>query len=252
MKESQSRTATATFNLPDQMPAERTYCIIGQGRGGTTMTANLVDMLGVPLTRTHAPNPDGTIRIYGSEDKELMKVVTENGEDIEFRRSVQAPMVAGDAELRKTVQGDTINLNEVKLQLEKRNAKPVWAWKIPQCGPNLPLWYKLIRNPFWIYIIRDHLASALTEVRVNVVKDAIEGLKVKKYHEDFLHNFILKANEEKMPILLISYERIRLHKGKFIFELVKFLGTNPSIEEITEATDYIEEEGPLQKGRAAT
>ena len=196
------RAATATFNLPTIMPSQRTYCIIGQGRGGTSMTARLTDILGVPLTKTN----DMT-------------------EDVEFRRSVQS---------------NNLDLNDIANQLEKRNVNPVWAWKVPQCGPNLPLWYKLIRNPFWIYIIRDHLASSLTEVRLNVVKDALQGLKIKQDHEQIFYNFIINMNEEKSPILLISYERVRLHKGKFLLNLIQFLGVNPSIEAIANATDFIE------------
>ena len=210
MKDSHARLSTATFNLPDLMPEYRTYCIIGQGRGGTSMTAKLVDMLGGNLTKT-----------------------TENlSEDVEFR---------------KVVLTSPLNLEDVKIQLEKRNINSVWAWKIPQCGHNLHLWYKLIRNPFWIYIIRDHLASALTEVRLNVVPDAIQGLKIKNYHEQLFFNFITNINEQKMPIFLISYERARLHKGEFLSNLINFLGTNPSIASVTSAVDFIEEEGPLQK-----
>lgn len=205
MKDSQ-RLCTATFNLPEVMPAYRTYCVIGQGRGGTGMTAKLVDMLGIPLTKT------------GSDT-----------EDIEFRSAVQSA-----------------NLDEIKKQLEKRNLNPIWAWKIPQCGMYLHSWYKLIRNPFWIYIIRDHLASALTEVRLNVVDDAIQGLLIKNYHEQLFYKFIVNANKDKMPILLVSYERVRLHKGAFLLNLIKFLGTTPSIEDIAKATDFITDEGPLQ------
>lgn len=191
------------------MPECRTYCIIGQGRGGTSMTAKVVDILGGNLTKTGGLS-----------------------EDVEFR---------------KTVLAQPINLNEVKAQIEKRNTNPVWSWKIPQCGVNLPLWHKLLRNPFWIYIIRDHLASALTEVRLNVVPNALDGLKIKTHHEQLFLDFINGANKDNMPILLISYERIRLHKGDFLLSLINFLGTNPPIEHITNAVDFIEEEGPLQK-----
>jgi hypothetical protein len=192
------------------MPEERTYCIIGQGRGGTSMTAKLVDILGVPLTKT-------------------TEVLTE---DVEFRKAVFSS-----------------NIDEIKVQLEKRNINSVWAWKIPQCGANLANWYKLIRNPFWIYIIRDHLASALTEVRLNVVTNALEGLKIKNDHEQLFYEFISKVNKEKIPVLLISYERVRLHKGEFLMNLIKFLGTKPSVEAIAQAVDFIEEEGPLQKSK---
>lgn len=173
------------------------------------MTAKLVDILGVNLTKTG----DMT-------------------EDVEFR---------------KTVLANPINLDEAKIQIDKRNINPIWAWKIPQCAVNLPRWYKLIRNPFWIYIIRDHLASALTEVRLNVVADAFQGLKIKNEHEQLFIEFINNINQEKMPILLVSYERVRLHKGEFLTNLINFLGTSPSIENVANAVDFIEEEGPLQK-----
>jgi hypothetical protein len=211
VKESPPRTSTIIINPPIEMPDARTYCIVGQGRGGTTMLAKLVEMLGVPLTQTEKD------KIVG-EDSELRSVVIPLSSDIET----------------------------IKTELEKRNANPVWAWKIPQCGANLPNWYKLIRNPFWIYVIRDHLASSMTELRLKVVKDVIEGLKVKHYHESLLLDFINKVNEEGSPILLISYERSRLHKGELLLNLIKFLGVNPTIEEIAKAVDFIEEEGPLQ------
>lgn len=191
------------------MPECRTYCIVGQGRGGTSMTAKIVDMLGGNLTKTN----DMT-------------------EDVEFR---------------KTVMSSPINLDEINRQIEKRNINPIWTWKIPQCAVNLPHWYKLIRNPFWIYIVRDHLASSFTEVRLKVVPDVLQGLKIKNDHEQLFIEFMNSVHKENMPILLISYERIRLHKGEFLLNLIKFLGTNPLIENITNAVDFIEEEGPLQK-----
>jgi len=191
------------------MPECRTYCIVGQGRGGTSMTAKIVDMLGGNLTKTN----DMT-------------------EDVEFR---------------KTVMSSPINLDEINTQIEKRNINPIWTWKIPQCAVNLPHWYKLIRNPFWIYIVRDHLASSFTEVRLKVVPDVLQGLKIKNDHEQLFIEFMNSVHKENMPILLISYERIRLHKGEFLLNLIKFLGTNPLIENITNAVDFIEEEGPLQK-----
>ena len=221
---SSCRTATATFNLPDIMPQYRTYCIIGQGRGGTSMTANLVEMLGVKLTKTNQ--------------------VTE---DVAFRKVVQtSDLNLEDVAFRKVVQTPDLNLEDVKAELDKRNVDSVWAWKIPHCGVNLPKWYKLIRNPFWIYILRDHMASALTEVRVNPDVNAINMLKMKCDQEILLHSFINNVDKEKLPILLISDERVRLHKGQFLFELIKFLGTNPSIENVTKATDFIDEEGRLQ------
>lgn len=173
------------------------------------MTAKIVDMLGGNLTKTN----DMT-------------------EDVEFR---------------KTVMSSPINLDEINRQIEKRNINPIWTWKIPQCAVNLPHWYKLIRNPFWIYIVRDHLASSFTEVRLKVVPDVLQGLKIKNDHEQLFIEFMNSVHKENMPILLISYERIRLHKGEFLLNLIKFLGTNPLIENITNAVDFIEEEGPLQK-----
>ncbi len=213
-----SRLASIIYNLPPILPDQRTYCIIGQGRGGTGMAANLVDILGIPLIR------------HGSNDTE----------DREFRTPVLKFHQASLNEYEEIKE-------EIKKEISKRNINPVWAWKIPQCGKHLLLWYKLIRNPFWIYIIRDHMASALTELRINVINNVIDGLRIKCENELYFQEFICKVYEEKQPIYLISYERARIFKGQFIEDLCKFLGTNPSIKNVTDAVDYIRNTGPLQR-----
>jgi len=133
-------------------------------------------------------------------------------------------------------------------EFDKKNINPVWAWKYPQMGEYLPRFAHMVRNPFWIFVFRDHMASALTEVRLNVVANAIEGLQIKCHHEQVFMKFITAQHEAKVPIFLISYERARQHKGEFIMNLIKFLGVQPSVETIAKAIDFIQDEGPLQPG----
>ena len=180
--------------------------------------ANLVDLLGIPLTR-HAP---------------------ESSEDREFRDPI------GKLEITPEQEYGPI-LEIIKSEITKRNnTNPTWAWKIPQCGRNLHVWTPYLRNPFWIYIVRDHMASAFTEMRIKCVEHAIQGLEIKCEHERFFQKWIERCNQQRQPILLASYERLRMFKGQFLYDLIKFLGTNPPIKNITEAVDYIKDVGPLQ------
>lgn len=217
------RIASLIYNLPNPMPESRTYCIVGQGRGGTTMMAELVDMLGVPLTRYSLKHGEKT-------------------EDIHF----QSPILK--LHNASPIQYDEI-IKEIEEQITTRNEKPIWAWKIPQCAKHLPLWHHLLRNPFWIYIERDHMASAFTEVRLHDI-NAITALIVKRESAREYHSFIRERYEQKIPVLLVSYERARIFKGKLLLDLINFLGTSPNVEQITKAVDYIKVVGPLQKKKS--
>ena len=110
------------LNQPASSPAEKTIVVLGIARSGTSMVANVLHALGVPMG-------------------EKLSVVME---DVAISQAVEA---RDQAALRELVA--------------LRNARhPVWGWKRPSAFEHGEVWKDCFRNPYVVAIFRDPLAIA--------------------------------------------------------------------------------------------
>ena len=130
MEKSEELTLNNGFFLHNPIvkkPETQTVVVCGPARGGTTMVAEVLRHLGVPL---------GT------------KLTKHTHEDMELFR----PLESGD-------------LATFDREVKKRDAlHSIWGWKRPQAVYRLNEIYPLLRNPQFIFLFRDPVSVAKRNV----------------------------------------------------------------------------------------
>ena len=188
--------ATGLVLNPDSTPPppERTIVCIGTPRGGTSMVAGAIAMLGVPMG----------------------KDLPENIEDPNFN----------------PIDHDTARrgpfIDHVRQTVRERNAThPVWGWKYPRADRYLKDIVADLRNPRLVVVQRDPAPATIRGVRAArrlgedeaaaAYRTARERLKVMATQLDMVEALGL-------PSYLLSYEKAVLFPRRFLRDLAGFVG----------------------------
>lgn len=160
---------------------------MGVPRGGTSMVAGAIAGLGV----------------YMGENLGV------NIEDSEFNPDVNRS---------QTFEDFLRHLPEV---ISKRNADHgIWGWKYPRANRYISNIFPLLRNPYFVMVYRDPVASA-TRSRPEDSEAVISEIKRRLS----MQSENLKIAEKlKVPTLMVSYERASARPEEFLENLCDFLG----------------------------
>jgi len=158
---------------------QKTIIPLGVFRGGTSAIAGILRHLGVYMGENFDP--------------------ANNHEDLEFQLK---------------------SIPEIKAKIEERNkTHDVWGYKFPGTIFDIDKLVSLYRNPYFIAVMRDPFAIALSEKKYNG-REICEGLVIAHKHTQELIKFILKDNH---PTIIISYEKLLIHPEMTIKGIVEFL-----------------------------
>jgi len=167
-----------------EVPAQRTYIVLGLARGGTTMVAKVLAALGVFI------GDDGD-NVVG-EDRVLAEAI-ESGD----RAAAQAI-------------------------IDRYNAShDVWGFKRPNVARALTELGISFRNPHYVVVMRD-LFSIANRNQISVFKDPITDMRDSIGLLDQLVAFI-EANRND-PLFLLSYERVLGAPREFVIDFADFCG----------------------------
>ncbi len=160
---------------PSPPPGERTIVITGTPRGGTTMVAECLATLGLPMG---IPVPPPTEQF--------------NFEDLEFQ-----------ALLQMEAPGE-IDLTALRSLILRRNTDhAVWGFKLPMALNSLPVLEQELRNPQFVLVFRDVLAVSSREV-VSVGFEAMHAMRRALVWQERMIDFVESSGAR---CLLISYEK---------------------------------------------
>lgn len=165
-------------------PPQRTLCVLGLFRGGTTMVARALRGMGVFMGARLDPRG--------------------NEEDLDFQH-------AESARIRELVKA-------------RDAAHDVWGWKYPGSFLTILDWYRALRNPRFVLVFRDPLASAQTELASGNASDLAATIATKLDHTGRMLEFVLRANAARLPLCLVSYERAVMDPERFVDQLAEFAG----------------------------
>lgn len=180
---------TLALNVPPSAPPQRTAVVFGHYRGGTSMVAGLLRVLGVPMGE---------------------KLEGGNNEDQDFQ----------NASARRVIE-----------LIEQRNrGHDVWGWKYPGLFANAAHFYRRLRNPYFVVILRDVLACAQGEVWRGALRDPYAALKLKHAQQTQMLGFVDQAVRDRLPVLVVSYERSLMNPSRLVDSLARFLGLAPTSE----------------------
>ncbi|RAI03724.1 hypothetical protein DLJ53_04380 [Acuticoccus sediminis] len=182
--------------------------VIGASRSGTTMTAGLLQILGVEFGDRMAPR----------------------GEDLEIN----------DCVLRLQSALFPVRLWGVrrafgKLVAARRERWGVFGFKTPHLGQVLPVLADKIPNPVYIYVLRNPLKSAVSWERTHnrAIWKTLPSVLITQFATAL---FVART---KSPVLMFAYEDATRSPERFVEEFVSATGLSASPATITTAVDFI-------------
>lgn len=134
------------------------------------------------------------------------------------------------------------SLGRMRATVDQRNTEmDVWGWKYPTAVTYLPVLSRSIRNPYFIIVYRDTVATALSRLQW-------DGEFIRRAPRMSLHETNANANSNTSfalatgrPCLLVSNEKGQLIPSSLIDELADFLCvTRPEEEMRNRILEYIE------------
>lgn len=183
----------------------KTVVVIGCGRGGTSAVAGSLHCLGIRMMDRPELN---------SEDRDIAQA---------FQRS-------------RFPNG----CREVADLIKKRNEEfNMWGWKDPSVDLYLESVFCFLRNPHFIFVLRNPMDVALSHVasKTGSVEVGMEQAIV-RYGRCW--EVIKKLS---CPTLLVGYERAISKRGEFVAQVVKFLDISPSKKQTVKASSFLNPKG---------
>jgi hypothetical protein len=217
MKRTHKRIGTpAAVAIAQPRREPKTVVVVGSGRGGTSAIAGSIHLLGIRMM----------------EDEGSL-----NSEDSEIVRAYQ----------RKRPGGHQAAAREVARIIEERNAAhDVWGWKDPSADLYLESVINHVRNPHFVFVLRNLLDVALSHVatRTGTLEVGFDSA-LKRYarYWDILQKL-------HCPTLMVSYERAVLDRNAFVKEVSNFLGIKPSRSQAKSARDFLDPAGGYRPTRS--
>lgn len=125
------------------------------------------------------------------------------------------------------------SLEEMKQVVAERNAThDVWGFKYPNAGQFLPVLSRSLRNPFYIVVHRDPVATAHSRSRWDgeeTERPAMMALFEAGSRDQANVSFALATDR---PVLLVSNEKTESHREDLIREVADFLAVPPPSEDL--------------------
>ncbi|HET9500951.1 MAG TPA: hypothetical protein VFO98_11885 [Marmoricola sp.] len=119
-------------------------------------------------------------------------------------------------------------------------AHDVWGFKYPNAGKYLPTLVRSLREPSFVIVFRDPVATALSRARW-------DGDSLRRPPRMALHEASSNGNANLSfalatgrPTMLVSTERVERHTSALIDEIASFLGVQPPEEDLrTRILEYL-------------
>lgn len=201
-------TGIMVVGNPAPSDQERTIVITGTPRGGTTMVAECLGTLGLPLGVT-IPATDSRFNLEDPEFHALLGRESPGEIDLESLRALA-----------------------LRRNLEHR----VWGFKLPMALNSLPILERELRGARFILIFRDPIAVSSREV-VAVGIEAVDAMRRTLIWQERMIDFVESA---KAGCMLISYEKALQFPQITAGMLASWCGLEASEERLGQAAATIE------------
>lgn len=126
-------------------------------------------------------------------------------------------------------------LAEMRATIKERNQEcDVWGFKYPSAVTYLPTLVNNLRNPFFVSVYRDTVATALSRARWDgdfIRRPIRMALHEANGNSNLNLTFALSTGR---PTLLISNERAERHQSELIDEVAEFLGVDRPDDQLRE------------------
>ncbi len=199
--------------------AQKTVIVLGAARSGTSVTAGILDILGVDFGNVMSSgygNPSGYF-----EDKEIRYLTTEV-----FKQAGGDLMKPPPLE-KILQQKDKVEDKIKKLCLNKSRGKLLWGWKLPSSNLIVEWFLPYVKNPYFIVVLRNPLSVATSLVKFETYKGSqtltlCEALRLGNYFNKEIIE-LLKRHPD-LPRIFVAYEDLMEEPIKESKKLADFLG----------------------------
>jgi len=182
-------TSTVVFlSDAERTRPQRTFVTFGTPRGGTTMVAGILRLLG----------------LWIGED------LPNNGEDQAFNLDTH----------RDDPEGFIARLPAEVAARDARHDR--WGWKYPRAAIYLDDLLGRLRAPSLIVVLRDPLAGTLRTIPAEAPDQSDRAIKAMRLRQKWQGQNIALATAGRCPALLVSYEKAVLNPEAFQAELAHF------------------------------
>ena len=208
----------------------KTVVVLGVGRSGTSVTAGILNIMGVALGESKSAdetNPRGYF-----EDLEISGLIREilisaGGDDTNLPSHKK--IMAQKEKFGKRIEG---------LIFDKTRKNILWGWKVPGTSLTIDLFLPYLRNPYFVMVLRNPLAvvNSLIKRRRIVRKETlsfIDAFNLMNQNNQEILNFL--AGNPRLPQIFLSYESLVKDPVSESRKLADFLGldfTNDYAKEI--------------------
>ncbi|PHR59692.1 MAG: hypothetical protein COA47_09340 [Robiginitomaculum sp.] len=199
------------FIAPDEN-ADKTVIVLGAARGGTSMVAGLVRLLGISMGERIDPPTN---------------------EDLDFIEGREPLTAIPDA---KHPEHEQVLQRLLQLVKTRNQQHSIWGWKDPLGFVYIAPLLAHIRNPHLVVVFRDFYSISAREL-TDTHTDTLETLSRAQNNYAWLLE-VLKRREA--PALLTGYEKAILHPEQFATDLCEFLGMEAKPEFLQAAREFIE------------
>jgi hypothetical protein len=211
---------------------EKTVVVLGRDRGGTSVVAGILDVIGVDMSADSNPTPFNPHGAY---------------EDLDFNII--------NEEIIKTAGGDSIynlptyediigtkSLFEERIQklFEKKSKAHIWGWKKPSTSLLIELYLPYLNNPHMVVVFRNILGNAKSMVNFTRHKEKISIHKAMT-NAIFTYQMILDFLDRhpELPVLFIAFEDIIQDPVKESQKIAEFVGLDLNEDKIKKICEFI-------------
>lgn len=199
---------------------QRTVVVLGTARSGTSVTAGVLETLGVDMGSASYPTESNPRGAFEDDDfAKLHKAILNSAEEGKTYFDPPAPE-------RVLAQRDKFDRRIQNLILEKSRGKSLWGWKHPDTIMMAELYLPYLVNPHFILVFRNPLGIAHSTVgHTRRFKDKVDLWRALKL-VDFYYGEILRFMDRHpdLPKVLLSFEDLVRNPVKEAGMLAEFLG----------------------------
>lgn len=205
---------SGTEFTPLNQGEKRTVIVLGAARGGTSMVAGLVRMLGVHMGDRIDPPTNEDLDFV--EGKEPLPAIT-NPKHPEHTKVLETLLA----------------------QVQKRNAEhDIWGWKDPLSFAYIAPLIAHMPNPHFVVVFRDLYSISARELEATGV-DTLQTLGRAQNNYAWILE-VLKRGDA--PALLAGYEKILRKPVQYAKELAHFLGLPADEEYLRSVERFVQPE----------
>ena len=191
---------------------KKTVIVLGQARSGTSMTAGLLNILGVNLH--HVDNPSSQNPKGAFEDRGFNSITSKMHIDLKKGYTKEKMKELWDDEIKKL--------------LERKSEDDIWGWKSALTHYNIDLFLPHLNNPHFIVVTRNKAdaAKSLVVHRKDVynavisfeeaIKDVTRSMKV-------LEEVVDDLKKRQYPVLNTTYGSIKTSPVPELKKMAEFL-----------------------------